>query len=438
MGLTIFISYATKDKDIFHITELSSKLEKSSEIAEMLYWEEDAYGSITSYMEKNVRKCDVFLLFCSPNAKKSKWVKLEWEAAINENKSIIPIFLDIKHVPSLLKSFRGLKFDQFNVESTFQQLHDLIINTANKGSLISDLPTPSGSTGSSSPISISQKEFNYYKTLGNDALNKLNHDEALEMFKKALETAEKSLDLKLTKEAKSLINNLKHQKKKFEAKQKLEKGLVPKAEKAMQANNWQHAIEIWKEIKEIASTNSWSDIIQNATENINESKQKQMRFEKRKNIETELIPEAEHAMSANNWQHATNIWQQIKDIAKDYGFSDIKQRALEQYNECEQKSNIFQQKEIIENLEVSIGKSLPEVKRINYDTLGVKYDGNKLIGLGLYACGLTTLPDSFSQLKNLQYLILRNNRLTTLPDSFGDLKSLQKLWLYDNKLTTLP
>ncbi|TFF88718.1 MAG: toll/interleukin-1 receptor domain-containing protein, partial [Promethearchaeota archaeon] len=204
--------------------------------------------------------------------------------------------------------------------------------------------------------------------------------------------------------------------KQIKEQQKIKNELIPKAEKTMQANNWKQAIEVWKEIKETASTYNWPDISRIATENINECKQQQQqqqqRIEKRKNIENELIPTAEKAMQANNWQHATNIWQKIKDIATDYGFSDIKQKALEQGNKCDKKFSIFQTtKNIIKDLEESIGKSLPEVEKIDYATVGVKFDGDKVIGLGLYKCGLKTLPDSFCDLKNLQKLILWNNKL---------------------------
>jgi hypothetical protein len=340
MGLIIFISYATMDKDIFHIAELSSKLEKSNEIDEMLYWEEDAYGSITSYMEENVRKCDVFLLFCSPNAKSSKWVKLEWEAAINESKSIIPIFLNIKHVPSLLKSFRGLKFDQFNVEDTIQQLHDLIVNTANKGSLKSDLPTSSGSVEPSSTISITQKEFNYYKTLGNDALKESNYEEASEMFKSALETAEKAFETKLTKEAKSLIRRVKseEEEEKRATRQKIDQELIPAANLALQNKSWQKATTIWQEIKKLASKHNWSEIIQNADENMNNYRKQEKEYQK---IETDLMPKANEAMQNSDWKHAKDIWQEVIEIASRYSWTGIVQNAEEKLKDCKRQLKLI-------------------------------------------------------------------------------------------------
>jgi internalin A len=52
--------------------------------------------------------------------------------------------------------------------------------------------------------------------------------------------------------------------------------------------------------------------------------------------------------------------------------------------------------------------------------------------------GLTTLPESISQLSQLRDLYLSHNQLTTLPESISQLSQLRDLYLSDNKLTTLP
>jgi internalin A len=51
---------------------------------------------------------------------------------------------------------------------------------------------------------------------------------------------------------------------------------------------------------------------------------------------------------------------------------------------------------------------------------------------------LTTLPESISELSQLHTLYLDNNQLTTLPESISQLSQLQELHLYNNQLTTLP
>ncbi|MFX1295799.1 MAG: CHAT domain-containing protein, partial [Promethearchaeota archaeon] len=51
---------------------------------------------------------------------------------------------------------------------------------------------------------------------------------------------------------------------------------------------------------------------------------------------------------------------------------------------------------------------------------------------------LTSLPESFGDLKSLQTLYLNNNQLITLPESFGNLKFLTTLRLEQNQLKKLP
>jgi len=93
---------------------------------------------------------------------------------------------------------------------------------------------------------------------------------------------------------------------------------------------------------------------------------------------------------------------------------------------------------IISELENMIGKPIPKVNEIKWDTFGMVLDDNKILGLGLYECRLKNLPEPILKLTNLQILDLSWNQLTTLPESFGNLKSLQELYLESNRLTTLP
>ena len=62
----------------------------------------------------------------------------------------------------------------------------------------------------------------------------------------------------------------------------------------------------------------------------------------------------------------------------------------------------------------------------------------QLQSLNLGGNQLTTLPESLGQLSQLQTLDLGSNQLTTLPESLGQLSQLQSLDLYGNQLTTLP
>ena len=78
------------------------------------------------------------------------------------------------------------------------------------------------------------------------------------------------------------------------------------------------------------------------------------------------------------------------------------------------------------------------VEEIECYTFGVKIDNDNIVGLGLFGCGLKTLPESFGELMSLQELSLEWNLLSSLPESIGNLNSLQNLWLGSNQLTSLP
>ncbi|MBD3228827.1 MAG: hypothetical protein GF329_11630 [Candidatus Lokiarchaeota archaeon] len=97
-------------------------------------------------------------------------------------------------------------------------------------------------------------------------------------------------------------------------------------------------------------------------------------------------------------------------------------------------------REIIRELEETIGKSIPIVKEINYHPLffenknidiGVKFDGKRVSSLNLkggWRIGrLENLPEPVLNLRNLRELNLAGNRLRILPKSFGKLKSLERL-----------
>ena len=93
MGILVFVSYATKDVELFKIQRIAEELTKFDEIEDVLYWQEDMQDNIIKYMNDNLERCDVVLLFCSPNALSSVPVEKEWTAADIMGKPIIPIFL---------------------------------------------------------------------------------------------------------------------------------------------------------------------------------------------------------------------------------------------------------------------------------------------------------------------------------------------------------
>ena len=126
-NIVIFVSYATKDADLFKIKELAENLTSYEKIDDVLYWQEDLKDNIITYMSDNLDKCDVMLLFCSPNALKSKPIEKEWTSADMMNKPIIPVFIKTDHIPPLLKSRLGVEFDTFDLKKTIDEIYEIIL-----------------------------------------------------------------------------------------------------------------------------------------------------------------------------------------------------------------------------------------------------------------------------------------------------------------------
>jgi DNA-binding Lrp family transcriptional regulator len=125
--MLVFVSYATKDAELYKIPEVVRMLEEYKDIGKVLYWQEDMHDSIIEYMNDNLGKCNGVLLFCSPNALESIPVKKEWMAAEALKKPIIPIFFKPEHIPPLLSDRLGLEFDNFDFQKNVREIHDLFL-----------------------------------------------------------------------------------------------------------------------------------------------------------------------------------------------------------------------------------------------------------------------------------------------------------------------
>lgn len=131
-GLNLFISYATLDAEIFKIREIAESLSIYPNIEDVLFWQKDSRDNIFTFMNENVGKCDLMLLFCSPNATKSPPVEKEWTAFDYMNKPIIPVFHEVDDIPPLLKPRQGIKFNIFEFQKNIENLYDLIIKKITK------------------------------------------------------------------------------------------------------------------------------------------------------------------------------------------------------------------------------------------------------------------------------------------------------------------
>ena len=126
-NISVFLSYASQDSELFKIKEIAENLKEWKGITEVLFYEGGSYDNFVKYMNDNIGKCDVMLLFCSPNALKSKSVEKEWTAADAIGKPLIPVFIKTEHIPPLLKSRIYVEFDTFDIQKTIKEIYNLIL-----------------------------------------------------------------------------------------------------------------------------------------------------------------------------------------------------------------------------------------------------------------------------------------------------------------------
>ena len=131
-GIIIYVSYSTKDSNKYKIADISEELTKMIKIHDVLYWEEDMKDDIYRYMNDNIKKCDIMLLFCSQNALNSEAVTMEWQAALKIKKKIIPVFTNEKEIPALLSTKLGVFFDKDNINDTITKLYNLILKKSDR------------------------------------------------------------------------------------------------------------------------------------------------------------------------------------------------------------------------------------------------------------------------------------------------------------------
>jgi len=112
---------------MFRIEELTKRLLEYKEIKEVLYWQKDMRDNIRKFMNNALDKCHTVLLFCSENSYDSKGVSDEWTAADMLDKPIIPVYLELDHIPPLLRSRLAVEFSLVDFEKNVVDLFNLII-----------------------------------------------------------------------------------------------------------------------------------------------------------------------------------------------------------------------------------------------------------------------------------------------------------------------
>jgi len=57
----------------------------------------------------------------------SKYIEMEWQAAIQEEKNIIPVFVEFEDVPSLIKPYLGVHFNIENISDNVVEIYNVIL-----------------------------------------------------------------------------------------------------------------------------------------------------------------------------------------------------------------------------------------------------------------------------------------------------------------------
>ncbi|MBD3216180.1 MAG: hypothetical protein GF311_26440 [Candidatus Lokiarchaeota archaeon] len=113
---------------------------------------------------------------------------------------------------------------------------------------------------------------------------------------------------------------------------------------------------------------------------------------------------------------------------------------LKRKREAEYLRNQLSKKErdILKILEIRLGRTLPLLPSISYNSVGFSIDNGTISGLSLFKMGLYEFPEVFTHLKNLHTLNLAWNFLEYLPESISSLKNLRELDLIGNHILEIP
>jgi hypothetical protein len=114
--INIFLSYSTKDANRFNIQKLANRLQQFDKVDNVLYWKADSGENIVEYMERTLRKTDVFVPFFSENSRNSRSLEDEWHAAFQLRKKnlikIIPISEKEENIPAILLPLQNIKHEK--------------------------------------------------------------------------------------------------------------------------------------------------------------------------------------------------------------------------------------------------------------------------------------------------------------------------------------
>lgn len=96
------------------------------------------------------------------------------------------------------------------------------------------------------------------------------------------------------------------------------------------------------------------------------------------------------------------------------------------------------QKAVLKIIEIKIGRRLPIVTSITYNSIGFSTREEDIIGLSLFRMNLKQFPEEINSLHKLESLNLAWNYLEVIPNSIDSLVYLRELDLIGNELKAIP
>ena len=124
--IKVFFSYSEKERDKYSISKLAQLLESKPNIEIVYYWERDAKTSIIQYLDEKFPQSDICVFFYSADAVSSDAERPEQKMAISQAKHIIPVFMDPKDVPHVLRIQTGINANNKTPEKLSDDLYQLI------------------------------------------------------------------------------------------------------------------------------------------------------------------------------------------------------------------------------------------------------------------------------------------------------------------------
>jgi small GTP-binding protein len=133
-------------------------------------------------------------------------------------------------------------------------------------------------------------------------------------------------------------------------------------------------------------------------------------------------------------------YELIEDTQKYKGYY-LEKQEIEAIHELEQM--IIERLTLQSNYSNTLKKNIEEdgipiVFEIEETTFGIKIEDGCVVGLGLFNCNLSTLPESIDSFKSLKKLCLRSNELIKLPIQVTEFESLEKLDVAITNLAVIP